>query len=138
MTIMAQFFWSFWWLIFPVGGMAFAAFQSWLKYRQQKALLDLIRTYAQTGAEPPEALLRQLDRPLGLNGSNNSEQGFSNTPTNYWSLFGLFAFLAAGFGIAALMGVDRNSGAFVIVGVVMAAVAVWALINAVLLGRSRS
>ena len=36
---MSNFIWSFWWLIFPIGGMIYAAFQSWLKYRQQKAVV---------------------------------------------------------------------------------------------------
>ena len=58
-------------------------------------------------------------------------RGRSRAPTNYWSLVGLFAMMAAGFGVAAFLGVDNGSGAFVIVALTMAAVAVWALICAV-------
>ncbi len=134
---MENFFWNFWWLIFPIGGMIYAAFQSWLKYRQQKAMMDLIRSYADKGVEPPEALLRQLDQPLNLDGEDRSRERVSRSPAHYWSLVGLFAILAAGFGVGALLGVDGNSGAFVVVALVMAAVGVWSLINAVLLGRSR-
>lgn len=136
--MMQQFFWSFWWLIFPVGGMIYAAFQSWLKFRQQKAMMDLIRSYAEKGMEPPEALLKQLDAPLELDGEERSERRGERHPGHYWSLVGLFVILSAGFGIGAWMNIDRDSGAFVIVSMVMAAVAVWALINALMFGRPRS
>lgn len=132
---MQQFFFSFWWLIFPIGGMIYAAFQSWLKLRQQKAMMDLIRSYADKGMEPPEALLRQLDAPLELDGDER-EVRRERTPAHYWSLVGLFAILSAGFGIGAWMNIDRDSGAFVIVSMVMAAVAVWSLINALMFRRS--
>lgn len=133
---MQNFFYSFWWLIFPVGGMIYAAFQSWLKLRQQKAMMDLIRSYADKGMEPPEALLRQLDAPLELDGDER-ETRRERTPAHYWSLVGLFAILSVGFGIGAWMNIDRDSGAFVIVSMVMAAVAVWSLINALLFQRPR-
>ncbi len=133
---MEDLFRSYWWLIFPVGGMIYAAFQSWLKLRQQKAMMDLIRSYADKGMEPPEALLKQLDAPLELDGDER-EARRDRTPAHYWSLVGLFVILSAGFGIGAFMGIDGNSGAFVIVSMVMAAVAVWSLINALLFRRPR-
>lgn len=133
-----QVIFAFWWLIFPVGGMFYAAFQSWLKFRQQKAMIDLIRSFAEKGMEPPEALLQQLNRPVDLNTGQKSEAQTIKGPAHYWSLVGLFAVLAAGFGIGAAMGVDDHSGAFVIVAMVMTAVGVWSLINALLNGRSRS
>jgi Flp pilus assembly protein TadB len=135
---MEHFFFSFWWLIFPVGGMAYGAFQSWLKFRQQKAMMDLIRSYAEKGMEPPASLLRQLDAPLELDGDERDDRRRERSPAHYWSLVGLFAILAAGFGIAAWMGIDGHSGAFVIVSMVMAAVGVWSLINALFFPRSRS
>ncbi len=135
---MEHFFYSFWWLVFPVGGMIYAAFQSWLKFRQQKAMMDLIRSYADKGMEPPETLLRQLDAPLELDGDERSDRRREQSPAHYWSLVGLFVILSAGFGIGAWMNIDRDSGAFVIVSMVMAAVAVWSLINALLFRRPRS
>jgi hypothetical protein len=134
---MQQFFFSFWWLIFPVGGMIYGAFQSWLKFRQQKAMMDLIRSYAEKGMEPPEALLRHLDAPLELDGDERADRRHERSPAHYWSLVGLFAVLSAGFGIGAWMNIDRDSGAFIIVSMVMAAVAVWALISALMFGRMR-
>ena len=67
----------------------------------------------------------------------------SATPTNYWSLFGLFAVLASGFGIAAYMpqvfGVDAGVRfPFTVVALTMGAVAVWALISALTTRRRGS
>jgi hypothetical protein len=49
-----------WWLIFPLfwlalplGGMAIGAFAMWLRYRRDVATLELLRTYAAQGKEPP-------------------------------------------------------------------------------------
>lgn len=134
---MEDFVWTFWWLVFPIGGMIYAAFQSWLKYRQQKAMLDLIRSFAEKGVEPPETLLKQLDQPLNLDGESRREARGVRSPAHYWSLVGLFTVLTLGFGVGAALGIDGSSGAFLIVAMVMAAVGVWSLINAILLGRGR-
>jgi hypothetical protein len=52
---------DFWWLIFPLSGIVFGAFQRWLAYRARRDALDLIRTYAETGREPPAALVARLN-----------------------------------------------------------------------------
>lgn len=130
---MLNLFYAFWWLILPIGGMFYAAFHSWLKYRQQRATLDIIRTYAERGEQPPESLLARLDA------QDAEERGSSTaaprTSAHYWSLVGLFGVMAVGFAIGSFMGVDRNSGAFLIVAMVMAAVAVWSAVNALFLSR---
>lgn len=128
---MADLFHSYWWLLFPLAAFGFAGFGSFLSYRRQKAVLNLIRTYVENGREPPADLIAQINAGDDSDGNWFGDgQGRSRAPTNYWSLVGLFAMLAAGFGVAAYMGIDRDSGAFVIVALTMTAVAVWALICA--------
>lgn len=124
------------WWIMPVSGLLFAAFFSWLRFKKQKAILDIIHTYAQRGEQPPEALLAQLDMHEKRPGSDQPS-GTLQSPAHYWSLFGLFLAMALGFGIAAAMGIDGKSGAFVMVSLVMAAVALWSVINALFLAKRR-
>jgi hypothetical protein len=51
---------SYWWLVFPLSWIVFGAFQSWLAYRARRDALDLLRSYAEAGREPPAALLARL------------------------------------------------------------------------------
>ena len=134
---MLNLFYAFWWLLLPIGGLLFAGYQSWLKYRQQKAVLDLIKTYADRGEQPPEALVSRLDLTPPTSQDWNAPSSGPKSAAHYWSLVGLFGMMAVGFGIGAAMGVDGNSGAFVIVALVMAAVGVWSAINALFLSRPR-
>lgn len=133
---MVELFSNFWWVLFPLVGFAFGGWGMFLRYRRQKAVLDLIRSYVENGREPPASLLAQIESLDNAEGGwvGNPRPG-SRTPTNYWSLVGLFGVMAAGFAIAAFMGVDGGSGAFVIVALTMAAVGVWALICAMMQKR---
>jgi len=127
---MEDLFRTYWWLIFPIWGIAMGTWHSFAQYRRQKGMLDLIRTYAQKGEQPPEALLAALTADEGGN-----QPGYGS-PTHYWSLFGLFLVLAVGFGVGGYVYDFEGVGwPFGIVGLVMGAVAIWALINAFLLGR---
>ena len=58
-----DFFRSFWWLIFPLGWFAFEAYQRWLAHRARRDTVELLKTYAEAGREPPPELLARLDRP---------------------------------------------------------------------------
>lgn len=57
---MEDLFRSYWWLIFPLAGFGFAAWDRWLQYRRSRDALDLIKTYAAQGKEPPAELIRQV------------------------------------------------------------------------------
>jgi hypothetical protein len=59
---MAHFLWSYWWLIFPIGFFIFGAWDRWLDYRRSQDRLDLLRSYASQGKDPPPELLRALQR----------------------------------------------------------------------------
>lgn len=133
---MEQLFRDFWWLVFPLAWLLAGGVSGFLKYQRQKQALDLIRTYAEKGQEPPKALIDLIQKPLdgdapALGAAGEGRQ--DRQAANYWSLFGLFATLAAGFaGAGWFTNVDGGSGAFLVVGFTMGAVAIWALINALL------
>jgi hypothetical protein len=59
---MEDMFRQFWWLIFPLSWFVFGAYQSWLSYRANRDTLDLIKTYAEAGREPPPELLAKLSK----------------------------------------------------------------------------
>jgi hypothetical protein len=45
----------------PLSWIVFGAFQSWLAYRARRDALDLLRSYAEAGREPPPALVARLN-----------------------------------------------------------------------------
>lgn len=52
---MEDLFRDYWWLMFPLGWVAFAAFQGLLAERRRSVAMDLVRAYAEKGqAAPPE------------------------------------------------------------------------------------
>ena len=59
---MEDLFRSYWWLIFPLSWFVAEAYQRWLAYRANRDTLDLIKTYAQSGREPPPELLAKLNK----------------------------------------------------------------------------
>lgn len=134
---MEDLFRQYWWLLLVIGFGVTGAYNSYLGYRRQRDALDLLRTYAEKGQEPPEALLKVLQRPLDEEGWDGKSAG-NRQPTNYWSLFGLFTALSLGFlGASQLTNMDGDTGAFLVVAFTMAAVAIWALISALTSRRNR-
>lgn len=58
---MEELFQAYWWLVFPVSGIVVGAFRSWLAYCRRRDALDVLRSYAAAGREPPAALMARLD-----------------------------------------------------------------------------
>jgi hypothetical protein len=52
---------SHWWLIVPLSWIVFGAFQGWLRYQARRDALDVLKSYAQTGREPPPELVAKLN-----------------------------------------------------------------------------
>ncbi|WP_339915463.1 hypothetical protein [uncultured Brevundimonas sp.] len=133
---MEDLFRSYWWLLFPLAWFVAAGFSSMLNYQRHKDALNLIKTYADKGQEPPAALLKMLDSNVDDDGVD-WEDGtgrrirYRRRPRNYWSMFGLFATLAIAF-IAADYFRNQGyvSGGYVTVSIVMGALAFWTLIRA--------
>jgi hypothetical protein len=59
--MMQDLFRSFWWMVFPLSWIAFGVFQAWLRYRARRDALDVLKSYAQAGREPPPELVAKLD-----------------------------------------------------------------------------
>ncbi|MET0337390.1 MAG: hypothetical protein ABW063_06465 [Caulobacter sp.] len=122
---MEDLFRSYWWLIFPLFGFACAGWDSWLKFRRQQAAIDLLKTYAAKGTEPPAELLKALDRPQD-DGRDAGGMGKSREGHLYSVV--MFGVMAAGFTYAAVTDLFGVGSAFVIVAVVMAALALASLV----------
>jgi len=76
---------SYWWLVFPLGWFIGSGWTSWMKYQRHKANLDLLKSYAASGKEPPANLVAALDRNSaaaeeedgGAYGNKSAESGAS-------------------------------------------------------------
>lgn len=133
---MEDLFRSYWWLLFPLAWLAFGGFSSFLNYRRQRATLKLIETYAQKGQEPPEALLRVLERPIDAETESRAYPSMRAREGNWFSVV-LFGILAAGFGYAAYTDLYGLGEPATIVGFILGALAAAMLVQALMASRSR-
>lgn len=60
-TAIQDLFRSFWWMIFPLSWIVIEAYQRWLAHRVRRDTVALLKTYAESGREPPPELLARLD-----------------------------------------------------------------------------
>ena len=120
-----------WWLIFPIGWFIYAAFQSLLNYRRQKDTLKLIQSYVEKGQEPPEALLKVLDRPIDPETEAWQGNRHSGRPGDgSWFSVVLFGVMAGGFGYASWADIYGAGDAFLIVSFVLGALCLASLVSA--------
>ena len=113
---------QFWWLIFPLIGFGFAFWAIWLNHQRQKAAIDLLRTYASQGKDPPPELVKAL----------HSGDDWKS-PYRDWQNAVLFGALAAAFGVMAYLHPGtRQSTGLIVAAVVMAALFVNSLVAALL------
>ncbi len=152
-------FFSFWWLIFPIMGFVFGGFSMWMGYRTHKDRLELLKAYIAQGKDPDEIdkLMRHVAGPgpgpadgdpaWGGNawgaqpwrgdpwGGNRWAYGRWGRygPYRDWRNFIVFACLAVGFGLASQYAdFGGTEHAFVLVAIIMAVLAVGALGMAIL------
>jgi hypothetical protein len=103
---MEDLFRQYWWLIFPLSWFVFGAYQSWLSYKANRDTLDLIKSYAQAGREPPPELLAKLSKRWN-DGDDETRRGsrrviaIAAIATHLVSV-ALFGCLCAGFTYAAV------------------------------------
>ncbi|MFI4934300.1 MAG: hypothetical protein ACHP7N_06750 [Caulobacterales bacterium] len=159
---MRWWFFSFWWLIFPIMGFAFGAFGMWMGYLRQRHMLELMKTYAAQGKDPAEVakLMSGASQPGapppygpdGWGGPGWGGPGWGGPgywgywgwrrPWGYWGRWGpyrqwhrfvIFLCLAVGFGIASQFAYFPGTEyAFTLVAIIMGVLAVGALILAIL------
>lgn len=88
-----ELFRDFWWLIFPVFGMAMAFTGMFQSDRRANDVLNLIRSYTDQGKEPPPELVKLAAQSL----EPSEEGGRSRRGPDPWS-FIVFTALAAAAG----------------------------------------
>jgi amino acid permease len=137
---MEDLFRSYWWLIFPLSWFVFGAYQSWLSYRANRDTLDLIKTYAEAGREPPPELMAKLSKRWNDGDDlDEADDDDRSRRRHYrrryhrrhgWSRVALFGCLCAGFAFASTTGFYGQAGpAFIIVAFVMGALAVSSVVS---------
>ncbi len=117
---MEDLFRSYWWLLFPMAWFVFGGFHAMVNYHRQKNVLNIIKTYADRGEQPPEALLKMVDQPI-----EDRHEYMTGKRTEAGPMFSLvlFSMLALGFGYASYADVYGAGEAFLIVAFVMGALA---------------
>lgn len=71
---MFELFNRYWWLLFPIAFFVYGAFQSWLSYRSNRETLELIKTYAAAGRDPPPELLNRLSKRQNFDADDHGER----------------------------------------------------------------
>jgi hypothetical protein len=136
---MEDLFRSYWWLLFPLSWFVFGGFQSWLSYRANRDTLDLLKSYAASGREPPPELVARLNKRW----NEEDEDDAGRSPRRFRRRYReehpvyravLFGVLGAGFGYASFADLYGAGEAFTIVAFVMGALCLASLVS-LLVGR---
>jgi hypothetical protein len=129
-------FWAeHWWLIFPIGWFIFGGLGMWLNYRRGRDAMEIMKSYAAQGREPPAEILRAASGesdPDDWRGGRHWRRSYRCGPLGEWRRVFIFGALATGFWFAsARVGGGAIEG-FTVVAVIMSALAVGSLFFAVL------
>lgn len=95
---MEDLFRSYWWLLFPFFWMVMAVFGSFGHYRQRSDTLKLLKTYADQGKEPPQALLDMLKSDEHRAYDYEGYGGRHGRRHGWWWQVVAFGAMAIGFG----------------------------------------
>jgi hypothetical protein len=93
-----DFYWGFsrfWWLIFPLFWMIFALAVGWSRHSRANRALDIIKSYADQGKDPPPELLNGLQGDVG---GRCGRDGWRYSPERKLHRAILFSALALAFG----------------------------------------
>lgn len=94
---MESLFRDYWWLIFPIFGMAMGVAGMFSSERRSRDVIALIKSYTDQGKEPPPELLRLAAKDWDEDGVVTSPQARAQGAG--WTFF-TFAALTAGFAVA--------------------------------------
>jgi hypothetical protein len=125
-------FTRYWWLIFPLFWMVTGIIRISLNHSHANRALDIIKTYAEQGKEPPAEVLAALKHR-----HDSGERRFRR-PDHGWGRFFLFSALSAAFATLACFPNDISEGhefVFVFVAIVMAGLALGGLASALMKPR---
>ena len=125
---------AYWWLLFPLGFFIAAGWSSLMRFKNTQARLELLKAYAASGQEPPEALLTDIDAP---------HAEFDATPPRATGATGFLVTLFAGLaGVFATLGYTGALGShdaeFYVVAAILGVLALAFLVSGVATGGRRS
>jgi hypothetical protein len=114
----------FWWLIFPLFWMIFMLAMGWSRHARANRALDILKTYADQGKDPPPELLKGLQNV----DSGCSPYSWRYAPARLLQRGFLFLALAAAFGFMSLRNFDdgdhwHHHGGLLIPALIFAALA---------------
>ena len=127
-----DFYWlfnRFWWLIFPLFWMAYALVRLSLRHGRANRTLDILKSYAEHGKEPPPELLETLQ------GRHDDDRHGHAGPERGWRRFFFFGALAVAFTVVAFVPNEMSDGhefAFVFVAIIMVGLALGGLVSALM------
>ncbi|WP_107713474.1 hypothetical protein [Oceanicaulis sp.] len=121
---------AYWWLLFPLGFFIAAGWSKQMQFKRTQARLELLKVYAESGQEPPEALLTDIDAP---------HAEFDGTPPRATGATGflvtLFTGLAGVFAVLGYTGALGNYEAeFYVVAAILGVLALAFLVSGVATG----
>ena len=135
-----DFYWLFsryWWLIFPLFWMCAAMARLWSRHSRANRALDIIKTYADQGKDPPPELVKGLQGGMG---GDCGRDGWRYSPERRLHRGILFTALALAFGFLTVWHHDdgghwHHAGGFLIPMVIFAALAFSNFLSLLILSR---
>jgi len=127
---MVEIFENYWWLLFPLGFFVAAGWGSFMRYKRTQAKIDLLKTYAASGKEPPADLIASLDAPGdGRSDWTDPDHGARDDHSSYGTgsnaflviLFAGFAAVFAYEGYSSLIGMGEVAYFVALIFVVLSA-----------------
>jgi hypothetical protein len=102
----------FWWLIFPLFWMILALARGWSRHARANRALDIVKSYADQGKDPPPELLKSLqggtDGYCGWGGRDWRGDGWRYSPERRLHRTILFFVLAVAFGVLTFWNFDDS------------------------------
>lgn len=129
---MTYFWTSYWWMIFPLAFFVFGAWDRWLSYQRSRDAMDLMKTYAAQGKEPPPELVRQVQEDpeeddedyRGRRGGRRYRRYYHRGP--YWEMRSAITTgaVAGAFWVASIQGlIPGTEGPFRFVAILLTCIA---------------
>ena len=101
-TTFSDFLFAYWWLLFPLGFFIAWGFGSFMRYKRAQSKIDLLKTYAAAGKEPPADLVANLNASEDRDWEQDNDDGSGSGTTPFLVI--LFAGLASVFAYAGWSG----------------------------------
>jgi len=136
---MFEIFDNYWWLMFPIfWGLLFPMWNSFMRYKRTQSKIDLIKTYAASGKEPPSGLLDSLDEAAEKSDWSGDTASSGKTRGGMTFLVVLLMGLAGVFGYVGysdMLDVGKPE-AFYFIAMILSAVGFAFLVSAMFGGKS--